>query len=75
MSNALVWRLDVVSDLDLFLDECIDFTKRLLEAGVPTELHIYTGAFHGSEVMLPQAAISQRMQREIDAALQRNLGI
>jgi acetyl esterase/lipase len=36
-----------VGALDLFLDECIDYAHRLLRAGVPTDVHVYAGAFHG----------------------------
>jgi triacylglycerol lipase len=35
-----------VGALDLFLDEDIAYATRLLRAGVPTELHVYPGAFH-----------------------------
>jgi triacylglycerol lipase len=33
--------------LDLFLDEDLDYARRLVRAGVPTELHVYPGAYHG----------------------------
>jgi triacylglycerol lipase len=36
-----------VGSLDLFLSEDIDYAHRLLQAGVPTELHIYAGGPHG----------------------------
>ncbi|MET0377749.1 MAG: alpha/beta hydrolase [Spongiibacteraceae bacterium] len=62
-----------VGDLDLFVDENIEYAQRLLQAGVPTELHIYTGAYHGSESMVPSAKISQRCLRGIDDALRRAL--
>lgn len=32
--------------LDLFLDEDIDYARRLIRAGVPTKLHVYPGAVH-----------------------------
>lgn len=35
-----------VGSLDLFLEEDLEYARRLLWAGVPTELHIYPGAFH-----------------------------
>ncbi|HEX7857757.1 MAG TPA: alpha/beta hydrolase [Sphingobium sp.] len=35
--------------LDLFVEEDIDFARRLLRAGVPTELHLWPGAYHGFE--------------------------
>jgi acetyl esterase/lipase len=36
-----------VGTLDLFLDEDVEYARRLVRAGVPTELHVYPGAFHG----------------------------
>lgn len=62
-----------VGELDLFLDENIEYAQRLLQAGVPAELQIYRGAYHGSEGMVPQAAVSQRCLSDIDAALRRAL--
>jgi triacylglycerol lipase len=32
--------------LDLFLEEDLAYAQRLIRAGVPTELHVYPGAFH-----------------------------
>lgn len=50
----------IVGELDLFLDECIDYAKRLTEAGVPTELHVMPGAVHGTHMFLPDAPLSKR---------------
>lgn len=36
-----------VGSLDLFLDENVRYAHRLLRAGVPTELHVHPGAYHG----------------------------
>lgn len=38
-----------VGALDLFADEDITYATRLLHAGVPTELHVFPGAYHGFE--------------------------
>jgi acetyl esterase/lipase len=62
-----------VGDLDLFLDEDITYAQRLLQAGVPTELHVYTGAFHGFEGLVPTAARSLRCMQGVHAALRRHL--
>jgi acetyl esterase/lipase len=40
-----------------------------MQAGVSTELHVYRGAHHGFDRMVPQAAISQRFIADRDAAL------
>ncbi len=50
----------IVGELDLFVDECIDYAKRLTEAGVPTELHVMPGAVHGTHMFLPDAPLSKR---------------
>ena len=62
-----------VGDLDLFLDENIVYARRLLAAGVHTELHIYSGGCHGFNVFAPNAAISQRINEDRDIALKRML--
>ena len=60
-----------VGDLDIFLDEDIDYAQRLLQAGVPTELHVYPGAIHGFDMLAPDAAISQRLRTDVNNALQK----
>lgn len=62
-----------VGDLDLFLDENITYAQRLLAAGVPTELHVYPGAFHGFNGFVPSAEISRRFNADRDTALKRML--
>ena len=62
-----------IGDLDLFLDENIDYARRLLAAGVPTELHVYPGGFHGFDGMAPRAKLAQRFHADRDQALKRIL--
>ena len=62
-----------VGDLDLFLDENITYAQRLLAAGVPTELHVYPGAFHGFNGFVPNAEVSRRFNTDRDNALKRML--
>lgn len=64
-----------VGDLDMFVDEDIAYAQALLHAGVPTELHVYPGAFHGSSVFVPDSDTSQRWKRDELAALGRALGV
>jgi acetyl esterase/lipase len=54
---------------DLFRDETIAYASRLLEAGVPAELHVYPGAPHGFDVMVPAADVSRRFDAELTGAL------
>jgi len=56
--------------LDLFVDEDIDYARRLNRAGVAVELHVYPGAFHGFTLM-PDAAVASAARRDSLAALQR----
>lgn len=55
-----------VGALDGFLDEDIDYAHRLLAAGVPTELHVYPGAPHGFDLMLPGTQLARRARRHLD---------
>ncbi len=57
-----------VGTVDLFRDEDIAFAARLMQAGVPTELHVYPGAYHACEVLAPDAPLSRRIwERRFDA--------
>ncbi len=62
-----------VGDLDLFRDEALAYATRLLQAGVPVELHVNPGAYHGAEVFAPAAALSQRIWAMRMDALRRAL--
>ncbi|WCT72802.1 alpha/beta hydrolase [Sphingomonas naphthae] len=58
--------------LDLFVEEDMDYARRLLRAGVATELHVYPGAFHGFD-MFPGAAVAAQAVRDSRDALARFL--
>lgn len=55
--------------LDLFVDENVTFGRRLLEAGVPTHICVVPGAFHGFDVVVPNARISQEFTQAWKASL------
>jgi len=57
-----------IGTLDLFLDENVDFARRLTRAGVPMELHVYPGAFHAFDAA-PDAAVTHAFKRAWFAAL------
>jgi acetyl esterase/lipase len=63
-----------VGALDLLAEECVDYAKRLMRAGVPTELHVFPGTFHGAMVMVPNCALSQSAAKLMFAAIRRALG-
>ncbi len=49
-----------VGDLDVFRNEDIAYARRLADAGVPTELHVYPGCPHAFEALAREAAVSRR---------------
>ena len=62
-----------VGTVDLFRDEDIAFAQRLMQAGVPTELHVNPGAYHAAEVFAPTAPLSERIWTRRYEALRRGL--
>jgi len=48
-----------VGQVETFRDETLDYAARLSQAGVPVELHMWPGAWHGFTSAAPQAAVSQ----------------
>lgn len=62
-----------VGELDLFLDENLEYAQRLLRAGVPTDLHVYPAAFHGFEGLAPSADVSRRFINDRNHVLKRVL--
>lgn len=63
-----------VGSIDLFLEEDIEYARRLTRAGVATELHVITGGFHGfgiGSAEVPQVRMHLRLRRD---ALARAFG-
>ena len=61
----------LTSQFDPLRDEGIAYALRMLQAGVPVELHNVVGAFHGFDVF--PTAISRAAAAEQHAALRRAL--
>ncbi|HVU70863.1 MAG TPA: alpha/beta hydrolase [Ktedonobacteraceae bacterium] len=61
-----------VGSIDLFVDENIEYARRLIRAGVPTELRVYPGAPHGFN-MIPTARVTQAFEQDLLGALTRAL--
>ena len=59
--------------LDMFISEDLAYAQRLIESGVPTEIYVAPGAYHGFDAMAPQAAVSQRFIAIGDQALRTAL--
>jgi acetyl esterase len=49
------------AEVDPFRDEAVEYALRLLRCGVPTELHVFPGACHGFDSLLPDWSVSQRL--------------
>lgn len=64
LPNAFI----AVGDLDLFLEEDVDFALRLVRAGAHVELHVHPGAPHGY-FGVDGADVSHRLRREVAEAL------
>jgi triacylglycerol lipase len=58
--------------LDLFLEEDLEYARRLIRAGVPTELHVYPGAYHGF-IHMTGTEVCQRFNRDSLEAVRRAL--
>jgi len=59
-------------EFDPLRDEGILYALRMMQAGVPVELHAYPGTFHGSS-LLPNADASRRNAEEVLQVLKRRL--
>ncbi|MCA0329218.1 MAG: alpha/beta hydrolase [Actinobacteria bacterium] len=64
-----------VGTCDLFHDEVVELGRRLRDAGNDVDLHVWQGAFHGSEGIAPDAALSRRIIAVRRAAVARALHV
>jgi acetyl esterase/lipase len=62
-----------VCQFDPLRDEGLTYAQRLVQHGVPTEVHLFPGTFHGSAGGVPSAGVSRRMRAELLAAIGRGL--
>ena len=61
-----------VGGLDLFLEENLTYADRLGRAGVPVELHMYPGAYHGF-YRATNARVTRQAEHDTREALRRFL--
>ena len=59
--------------LDIFRDEAVTYAQRLMQAGVPVELHVMPGIVHACEFLFPNANVCIRMMDEYITALKEAL--
>ncbi len=82
--HAAPARADDLSDLppayistmefDPLRDEGVEYALKMMQAGVPTELHCFPGTFHGS-ALFTHTQVARREAAEMFAVLGRALGI
>lgn len=58
--------------LDLFLEEDIEYARRLMRQGVPVEMHVYPGAYHAFDLAF-DARVAADAHRDSCSALRRAL--
>ena len=63
-----------VGSIDLFVDEDLDYARRLIDAGTPVTVNVVPGAFHGFDG-LPGNLLAQPFQTALLNALREALGI
>lgn len=63
-----------VGALDLFVEEDIEFARRLIAAGVPTHLHLTPGAYHAFDFVVPEARVSREFTQAWKSSLHAAFG-
>ncbi len=56
-----------VGDLDLFLDECVEYARRLETSGVPVSLRVEPGMYHGADICQWARSMRDFRAESIDA--------
>jgi acetyl esterase/lipase len=64
-----------VGTLDLFFDEDVAYAKRLRTSGVPCDVHVVEGAFHGFDSVAAKAGITRAFRMEQVQALASALNV
>jgi acetyl esterase/lipase len=60
-----------VGSVDLFVEEDMEYARRLVHAGVGTELLVVRGAFHGFDLVVPDAEASKQFSASWKSALRK----
>jgi acetyl esterase/lipase len=63
-----------VGSIDLFVEEDMEYARRLVHAGVATELLVVRGAFHGFDLLVPDAEASKQFRASWKSALRKAFG-
>jgi acetyl esterase/lipase len=60
-----------VGSIDLFVEEDMEYARRLVHAGVGTEFLVVRGAFHGFDLLVPDAEVSKQFSASWKSALRK----
>ncbi|CAN7292893.1 alpha/beta hydrolase [Phenylobacterium sp. LjRoot219] len=60
-----------VGSVDLFVDEDVEYARRLIDAGVPVRLNVVPGAFHGFDAL--PSALAQDFKADLVSSLRTAL--
>jgi len=63
----------LTAESDAVRDEGLEYGLRLMQAGVPAEIHEFPGTFHGFDLMIPSPEIALRAMAEEVAVLRAAL--
>ncbi|HRW38539.1 MAG TPA: alpha/beta hydrolase [Aquihabitans sp.] len=63
-----------VGDLDLFLEEDLEYAARLQAAGVACEVHVEPGMYHGADALFPSRPSMRAFRARADGALRAAIG-
>ncbi len=58
-----------VGSEDLFRDEDVEYAQRLSAADIPCELAVFPGMYHGGDMFVPNATVSERLKTSFLRAL------
>lgn len=63
-----------VGSIDLFVNENLEYAKRLIGSGIATQLDVFPCAFHGFDT-IPGTKLGPRFRETLVAALRKGLAI
>ncbi|WP_327364662.1 alpha/beta hydrolase [Streptomyces sp. NBC_01296] len=63
-----------VGSAETFRDEAVAYADAIWQAGGEAELHVWPGAFHGSDTLAPRASLSQEARDARTRWLRRTIG-
>jgi acetyl esterase/lipase len=58
-----------VGSVDLFVDEDLEYARRLINSGVRAEVCVVPGGYHGFDILAPDAAGTKAFRATWNAAL------